>query len=665
MANRLYIPVYNTTTKPPIIYETPIIPKNEEIEGYSLSKKEQKFIRWKYPNDKEFEKLSPEKQDEIIDLVMKKRDDGHWFYNYGEKTFITGVHWFFLTFWKLDVGPPQYRVSDRDKFYFWDYCVVDTRCYGMVDMENRRGGKTEHANVIQYEYVSKIPYSRGGTQSKTDTDAKKVFSKLVRAWKRLPYWLKPLDEGDSQPKSALRFYEPSRRDTKGARKTYGIALDSYIDYETALEEAYDGEKLHRYTRDEGGKTTKANVADGWDIVKECLVQGDEIIGKGLVTTTVEEMVKKGGKNFLVLWDGSNMDERDENGQTKSGLYQYFKPAWYCLEGFVDEYGNSIHDTPEKPVMGINGKLITVGSKEFLERKRRGKDGKSLASEKRKYPFVESDAFGVVTGAVWEDDVKMILEHAHEQSTDPIRHVKMVEIKEEIIAKPVTSKQDMDIAIKILEEPMPNTKYSLGIDSASTDDETGNEGGSKIAAVVVKGFGEGEIHFAPTMAMSERAMNKETCYHKIYLMAKYIIQRGGELEIIGEINGGGADCFHYLCNRGLKKYMTGTPKEYSNESAGDKTGKYWIYVNGDVLHFLHGLGNRFLRMYAENFRLKSVIKSLLNYGLDNEDEASAFLVALINFRSFDKPKKTKKDAYVESVRWNADTQQYDTYNVLAH
>lgn len=47
------------------------------------------------------------------------------------------------------------------------------------------------------------------------------------------------------------------------------------------------------------------------------------------------------------------------------------------------------------------------------------------------------------------------------------------------------------------------------------------------------------------------------------MAKYIIDAGAELEIVGEINGGGTDCFHYLCNKGLKKYMTGTPKEYSN------------------------------------------------------------------------------------------------------
>lgn len=635
MPNRLQIPVYNTTYKEPIIYTTPVVPTQKDIAGYELSKKDQKFKRWKYPTDREFDNLSEKEQDDVIDFVLKKREEGHWFYNNGEITYITGVHWFYLSFWRLDVGPPNYRVSDRDFFYFWDYCVVDPVCYGMADMENRRGGKTERANVIQYEYVSKTPFARGGTQSKTDTDAKKVFSKLVRAWKRLPGWLKPLDEGDSQPKTALRFYEPSKRDTKAKRKTYGVALDSYIDYETALEEAYDGEKLHRYTRDEAGKTTKANVADGLDIVKECCVQGRDIIGKMLFTTTVEEMEKKGGKNFKVIWEASDMDERDENGQTKSGLYPYFKPAWYCFEGFIDEYGNSVHETPEKPVMGIDGKWITEGSKSYLEKKRRGKDGKSLASEKRKYPFIEEDAFGVVMGAVWEDDVKLKLQHADALCVGvPIRFVKMAEINGKIKADPVSNKDDT--AIKILEEPKPNTKYSLGIDSATTDDETGNEGGSKFGAVLTKGFGEGDVAFAPTMAYSERATNKEACYHKIYLMARYVIDAGGELEIIGEINGSGADCFHYLCNRGLKRYMSGTPKEYSNESAGEKVGKFWIYVNGDVLHFLHGLGNRFLRMFGENFRMSSVVKSLLNYGLANEDEASAFLISLMNFRNFDKP-----------------------------
>lgn len=660
---RIKLPVYNTTTKPPIIYETPDVPPDHEIDGYELPKKDQKFRRWKYPNDKEFDQLTPKQQDDILDYVLSKRANGHWFYNNGVKTYITNVHWFYLNFWKLDIGPPEYRASDRDYFYFWDICVKDAKCYGMADMENRRGGKTERANVIQYEHISKTPNTRGGTQSKTDTDAKKVFSKLVRAWKRLPYWLKPLDEGESQPKSALRFFEPSKRDTKSKKKSYGVALDSYIDFETALEEAYDGEKLHRYTSDESGKTTKANVADRLDIVKECFVVGEDIIGKMLFTTTVEEMEKKGGKNFKLIWDNSDMDVRDENGQTKSGLYPFFKPAWYCFEGFIDEYGNSVHETPAKPIMGNKGKLITIGSKEFLERKRRGKDGKSLASEKRKYPFCEEDAFGVIAGAIFEDDVVEKLKYANEQVVEentPINYVKMVEINGVIVAKPVSSKEEG--CVKMLENVEKDVKYSMGIDPTLTDKDTGSDDGSDYAAVVTKGLGSADMKmFCPTIAYSERPQRKETCYHKIYLLAKYIIQEGGKLEIVGEINGSGADCFAYLVNRGLKQYMTGTPKEYSNSDAGTKHGKYWLYVNGDVLDRLHGIGNRFMRLYGENFRLPSVTSSLLNYGMDNEDEASAFLISLFNFRDFDKVVVKKSRPKPPRLIWNDRTKRYEYEN----
>lgn len=614
-------------------YSLPPIPSRKEIDGWDKDVVNQKFCKWDYPNDAKFEKLTEEEQLNTVRYFLKKRIDGHWFMNCGEPTYITGDHWFFLNFWRLDTGLPQYRRSNRDKCYFWDLCVKDPYCVGMVNMENRRGGKTELANAMIYNYVSRTSEAHGGIQSKTNQDAKAVFLKLIRAWKRMPEWTKPIDEGDTQPKSALRFFEPGKRSSKQKKKEYGVALDSFIDFEASKEEAYDGQKLKRYVMDEAGKTTEANVYERWNIVKECFFEGINVVGKAMVTTTVEEMEKKGGKNFKELWDKSNQYDRDENGFSKTGLYRYFKPAYDCLAGFIDDYGNPLIEQAKK----------------YLENKRNGQDGTGLSSEKRKYPFCEEDAFGVLNGMIWEEDVLMKMEYSLKECKGvTIRHVAMIDINGKITATPL--KDFPENSIKILEEPKANTKYSLGIDCASTDNETGNDDGSKIAAVMTKGFGEGERSFQPIMAYSERALKKETCYHKIYLMAKYAINTGAELEIIGEINGAGADCFHYLCNKGLKKYMTGTPKEYANESAGEKTGKFWVYVNGDVLHFLHGLGNRFIRMYGENFRLQSVLQSLLNYGKQNEDEASAFLVSLLNFRGFDKPVVKKEVKPKKTIEW---------------
>ena len=634
-----------------IEYETPTIPNKKDIDGYALPKENQKFTRWKFPKDRDFNLLSESEQLETVKYVLKKRKDGHWFYNNGEPTYITGVHWFYLTFWQLDVGYADYRASDRDKFYYWDYCVTDESSYGMINMENRRGGKTEQANCMIYEYISRTERADAGIQSKTNTDAKVVFLKLTRAWKRIPQWLNPIDEGDTQPKAALRFFEPSKRSTKGKDKSYGVALDSMIDFGTAKDEHYDGKKLHRYFRDEAGKTTEGDVYESWQIVKECLVQGQNIIGKAIISTTVEEMEKKGGKNFKKLWDSSDNSNRDANGRTITGLLPYFKPAYYCLEGFIDIYGNSVTQTPDKPVLGIDGKWITIGSKQYLDNKRASLSGSALASEKRKYPFEADEAFGVVYANIWEQDVIEIINRAEkEEKTNPsqIQYVKMYEFDGKVETNP--SKKDDDV-VKILEPIQSDCKYTLGIDSIGTDNETGSEDGSRLAVVLTKGFGGMEkMSFSAVLTYSERPDKLESAYEKIALIVKYVEQKGGLIQVVGELNAGGTNLLNYLINRGLKKFMMKRPKSLGT-SFESTDGKYWIYRDEHVKSFQILLANRFIRRYGHNMKIMSLIHSLQMFGKQNADEADAFLVSLLGFTDFDKPvvkEKPKKPTILSKI-----------------
>lgn len=620
-----------------IIYETPNIPDSNLISGYSLAKKSQKFERAKYPSDKNFESLNEDEQLAILKEILHKRKHGHWFMNNGEKTYITGIHWFYLTFWKIDVGYPEYRRSDRDYFYFWDFCVNDPLSLGMINMENRRQGKTERSNCILYEYASMNANSHVGIQSKTDADAKKVFLKLVRTWKRIPYYLKPIDEGDSQPKSALRFFEPSTRNTKGKRKEYGVALDSWIDFESAKEEAYDGEKLKRYTMDEAGKTVGPDVSERWNIVKECFVTGRTVIGKALVTTTVEEMDKKGGKNFKTLWDNSDLGARDDNGFTRTGLYRYFKPAYYCLEGFIDEYGNP--KTEE---------AIT-----FLTNKRNGADGKSLASEKRKYPFKVEDAFGIVYGSFWEEDIKELLSQlvADVVKNPPqISYNNLFEKDGEIVCNPTNKSEDV---VKILEGPFPGIKYRVGIDSIATDNQTGDEDGSKFACVVMKAFaGIEKTSYEPVCTFSLRPKSLETAYEIVSCIIRYY-GKYEEIMVLSEINAGGANLLNYLINRGLKRFMQKKPRDVgaSNLKTNTVADRYWIYRDNNVLEFQKGLANRFLRRYGSNIRMLSLLKSLQDAGVKNADEADAFLMSIMFFTDFDKESTTvKKKQTVWSSKW---------------
>lgn len=610
-----------------LYFETPKIPSKELIDGYDKEQSKQKFTRWKPPTDKEFEQLSDEEQANVINYILDKREHGHWFYNNGEEEYITGVHWFYLTFWRLDVGMPDYRRSDRDYFYFWNICEKDVNSYGMVDMENRRGGKTERANCIVYEYISRNPETHGGIQSKTDTDAKKVFLKMIRAWKRIPSYIKPLDEGDTQPKAALRFFEPSKRSV-AKKKSYEIALDSWIDFESAKEEAYDGEKLHRYIGDEVGKTVNANVYERWNIIKECFVQGRFIIGKAMLTTTVEELDRKGGKWFYEIWKESDYSERDENNQTKTGLYRFFKPAFYCYEGFIDEYGNPLIEE----------------AKSYLEKRRNSKTGSSLASEKRKYPFVPDDAFGVIMGAYWEEDVIQIINQAdiESQKNIPIRHVKMFmygdTLKEEVCSP-------SDDVVKIFEEPKDGIEYSMGIDSISTDDNTSASGeGSRYAAVIVKGVGgvgDDDISYAPVCSFSIRPSNLELAYETTACMIRKY-GKFNKLKVLGEVNMGGTNCLNYFLNRGLKKFMGVRPKSFDGSIQNVNRTKYWIYRDEALKLFQIGLGNRFLRRFGHNIKINSIVKSLILLGQGkNADEADAYLMAILNFQKFDQPATKEK------------------------
>ena len=103
--------------------------------------KVKKWERLNYP--KELSRLKnifdwrshPEDQKEqwfdYIDKEFKNREEGFWFNNNGEITYITGSHYMYLQWSKIDVGAPDFREANRIFFIFWEACKADKRCYGM------------------------------------------------------------------------------------------------------------------------------------------------------------------------------------------------------------------------------------------------------------------------------------------------------------------------------------------------------------------------------------------------------------------------------------------------------------------------------------------------------------------------------------------------------
>lgn len=308
-----------------------------------------------------------------------RRLNGFWFYNNGVPTYVTGLHYFYLVHWKIDVGYPDFRITDLEFFYFLEYVMQDPRSLGMIEVTKRRQGKTMRAGAFLFELTSRSKNKNAGIQSKTFEDAKdNVFAKgVIMPFKYLPDFFVPIydTEKGMTPKGDLRFFKTNKRGSVDDAFEKKIELESMISFKSADKFAYDGMKLHRYLADEAGKTKNVNVYDRHQVVQFCLQQEETIIGKALYTTTVEEM-EDGGESFKQLWEASNQEVRDGNGRTKSGLYQYFMPAYKTL--FYDKYG-----------MADEGKAM-----EFYNNARESLagDSRALASYIRKNPFTIEEAF---------------------------------------------------------------------------------------------------------------------------------------------------------------------------------------------------------------------------------------------------------------------------------
>lgn len=337
---------------------------------------------------------------DYINEEFARRETGHWFVNNSVPTYITGSHYMYLQWSKIDVGLPQFRESNRIFFIYWEACKADRRCFGMCYLKNRRSGFSFMASSETTNIGSISSNARLGICSKSASDAKKMFTdKVVPIIKNYPFFFKPIQDGMDNPKTELAFRVPASKITKKNMHEVSdtadlTGLDTSIDWKATDDNSYDGEKLLLLIEDESGKLEKPNnILNGWKVRKTCLRLGSKIIGKCLMGSTVNAL-PKGGENFKILYLDSNPKDRNKNGQTKSGLYSLFIPMDHNMEGFIDEFGHAVIDDPVKPVMGIDGEMITQGCFTYWNNECESlkSDPDALNEWYRQFPRNEAHAF---------------------------------------------------------------------------------------------------------------------------------------------------------------------------------------------------------------------------------------------------------------------------------
>ena len=328
--------------------------------------------------------LPEEVTEDLAKQELERRKNGFWFFNGNDDNlhleYVTGQHYMMLQYFPIvredgTTGNADWVDAQADAFYVWDFLEKHPKSYGMLLFSGRRFFKTTFAVNIGYWRTTGGQNRNFGVQSKTFKDAKEVVfrDKIVKAWRNMhPFW-RPTDTGNQNPTASIEFTVPRKR-TSTKKNTQ--VLDSYIITYPNKDEAVDGTRNYTMYQDEIAKTEKdVDPRNRYYVARETCSMREKVVGKLLLTTTVDEMEKQSSQKVKELWEESDWENKNkETGRTVSGLGRYFNPA---DRGFiVDEWGYSDEEAARSHHMA----------------ERAARSGSALLSYIRKYPLSEDEIF---------------------------------------------------------------------------------------------------------------------------------------------------------------------------------------------------------------------------------------------------------------------------------
>jgi hypothetical protein len=397
-----------------VVYDTEItLPEISDIESWGTDDKTKQYWRRKeLPSyfelvdfDKEGNALLTSQQREYALEEVRRCREGFWFMNNGIETYISGKHYFYMTYWKLENDIfPDYRDTDRRYFLFLEHWERTPWCLGVVRGKKRREGATSQATSnLVYECIF-YRNSFCGLTSKTQMDAKNAFTNMVAfGYRQLPIFLKPKQLNNKDSVSELVFAHKSVtvKGNKGSTIDNDTGHRSKVDYRAPGKNAYDSGRISRLLADELGKfPPEVPASEFISIVSKTLVQGVKKVGFMECPSTVNEMTKGGGAEFKKIWD---LADHTKNERTPNRMVRYFSPAFDGYVGFIDKYGMSVinEPTPEQydylvenyvGIGDLTEEDVRMGARQYLINKRAALEGVLLEEEIRMNPFDEKEMF---------------------------------------------------------------------------------------------------------------------------------------------------------------------------------------------------------------------------------------------------------------------------------
>jgi len=314
----------------------------------------------------------------------EKRLYGAWIMVKGTPVYLTGMYWFYLSWWWLGKSYPDFRNYQKETFYLLEWAKECPFCYGGVLMIERQGGKTGIAGLFMYDHCSRIHNAHGNCQSKSEDDARDVIYRksIMVPFLKLPHYFQPKYDTSNRLTTGISFSSTiiMGKDHSASFKTE--ILGSSIKYEDSTETAMEGKTLDRYVGDEIFKTLKVDIRKRHEIILPTLAPNGPIDGKCLYTSTVEEIEghpEISGKS-VQFWNDSDQTSADikASQMTSTGLIRIFFDCRQ-IRG-CDKYGDA----------DFEGNNIYYQS----ERAKRSHDTVLVNDYIRKHPFSPEEAFSM-------------------------------------------------------------------------------------------------------------------------------------------------------------------------------------------------------------------------------------------------------------------------------
>lgn len=310
-------------------------------------------------------------QDEIkwIKQIIWYTMYGYWCFIKGKPYYFPPWYFCFLNYWYIQPANmyPEFRYDDlTTELYKWylrttkeTFKNTDNRGnalknqygkYEMIELEHRTfygpcktkrrrcGESNRGLNNIMQDGRKVVGGTVNVLADKGENAEKHWEKRLIPAWQRWPFFLKPMWDGNNNPKEL--FYAPPSN-------VYNVkGLNTRVAFITSGgERSVDSDQLSAALLDEMGKHERASASSKWGVTKLTLSQGPSIHGYVEMPTTIEEM-NQGGEDFYIIWQQSNFYIRDKvTGQTLSGLGREFVPSYRAYDGFIDAWGFSVVDPP--------------------------------------------------------------------------------------------------------------------------------------------------------------------------------------------------------------------------------------------------------------------------------------------------------------------------------